>query len=125
MNNDLKSKKILEKFCHECGKTINAKAEICPECGVRQTNQTISSTKGTGIIAGIISCILATLGILFFGTFFILIAVIIAFIGTIKAIKNMNIAGIGVNILAWLLIIFGLVTSPMLLTIVGLSMISG
>lgn len=25
-----------EKFCHECGSVILAKAEICPKCGVRQ-----------------------------------------------------------------------------------------
>jgi predicted RNA-binding Zn-ribbon protein involved in translation (DUF1610 family) len=25
-----------EKFCHECGAIIKAKAEICPKCGVRQ-----------------------------------------------------------------------------------------
>lgn len=25
-----------EKFCSECGAIINAKAEICPKCGVRQ-----------------------------------------------------------------------------------------
>jgi len=25
-----------EKFCSECGAVINAKAEICPKCGVRQ-----------------------------------------------------------------------------------------
>lgn len=25
-----------EKFCKECGTIINAKAEICPKCGVRQ-----------------------------------------------------------------------------------------
>ena len=24
------------KFCFECGESINAKAEICPKCGVRQ-----------------------------------------------------------------------------------------
>lgn len=29
-------KKDNEKFCHECGEPINAKAEICPKCGVRQ-----------------------------------------------------------------------------------------
>ena len=29
-------KKYNEKFCHECGAIINIKAEICPECGVRQ-----------------------------------------------------------------------------------------
>ncbi|MCX7359755.1 MAG: NINE protein [Alphaproteobacteria bacterium] len=25
-----------EKYCHECGAVIRAKAEICPKCGVRQ-----------------------------------------------------------------------------------------
>lgn len=25
-----------EKYCSECGAIINAKAEICPKCGVRQ-----------------------------------------------------------------------------------------
>lgn len=25
-----------QKFCHECGALIKAKAEICPKCGVRQ-----------------------------------------------------------------------------------------
>jgi hypothetical protein len=25
-----------EKFCQECGARINIKAEICPQCGVRQ-----------------------------------------------------------------------------------------
>jgi hypothetical protein len=25
-----------EKYCTECGAVINAKAEICPKCGVRQ-----------------------------------------------------------------------------------------
>lgn len=25
-----------EKFCSDCGTNINAKAEICPNCGVRQ-----------------------------------------------------------------------------------------
>ena len=25
-----------EKFCSDCGQVINAKAEICPKCGVRQ-----------------------------------------------------------------------------------------
>ncbi len=32
-----------EKFCSECGSIINAKAEICPKCGVRQSN--INSVK--------------------------------------------------------------------------------
>jgi hypothetical protein len=27
-----------EKFCHECGAVIRARAEICPACGIRQHN---------------------------------------------------------------------------------------
>lgn len=38
MSDELVQKKANdEKFCHECGAVINAKAEICPKCGVRQT----------------------------------------------------------------------------------------
>ena len=49
------------------------------------------------------------------------IAAIVALIGTIVAVKNRNGAGIGVNILAWVLTIVGLFTSPVLLGIIGLS----
>lgn len=31
------------KFCTECGAEINRKAEICPECGVRQHTEPTSS----------------------------------------------------------------------------------
>lgn len=31
------SKAPNQKFCSECGAVINAKAEICPKCGVRQS----------------------------------------------------------------------------------------
>jgi TM2 domain-containing protein len=30
------SKAANEKYCADCGSIINAKAEICPKCGVRQ-----------------------------------------------------------------------------------------
>ncbi len=33
---NIRSKASNEKFCSECGEIINAKAEICPKCGVRQ-----------------------------------------------------------------------------------------
>jgi len=33
------------KFCQECGDEINKKAEICPECGVRQPD---SEEEGEG-----------------------------------------------------------------------------
>ncbi len=34
--NDVTLKGPGEKFCADCGALINAKAEICPKCGVRQ-----------------------------------------------------------------------------------------
>ena len=34
-----RAKKPDEKFCHECGEIIRAKAEICPKCGCRQLGE--------------------------------------------------------------------------------------
>lgn len=31
-----KVQEMEEKFCRDCGASINIKAEICPKCGVRQ-----------------------------------------------------------------------------------------
>ena len=86
-----------------------------------ETQQVVVTKQGTGMVAGIIACVLAVLGILFLGTIFVPIAAIVALIGTIIAIKNKNGAGIGVNVLAWVLTIVGLFTSPVLLGIIGLS----
>ena len=36
-------KKDNEKFCQECGEIINVKAEICPKCGVRQSNTSMKT----------------------------------------------------------------------------------
>lgn len=33
---ELRRKSVDEKFCGECGTIIKVKAEICPQCGVRQ-----------------------------------------------------------------------------------------
>lgn len=32
-----------EKYCQECGKSINIKAEICPKCGVRQASLSLKT----------------------------------------------------------------------------------
>ncbi|WP_439241450.1 hypothetical protein [Lonepinella sp. BR2474] len=85
----------------------------------------VAKSTGTGLIAGIISCVLAILGILFLGTVFVPLAAITALIGSIIAIKNKNIGGIGVNILAWVLTIIGLFTSPLLLGLIGLGSATG
>lgn len=74
----------------------------------------------SGLIAGIIACVLAVLGILFLGIIFIPLAFVTAAIGSFIAFKNKSLAGIGVNILAWILILIGIATSPMLLAAIGL-----
>lgn len=34
-----------EQFCSSCGEVIKKEAEICPDCGVRQSSGTASSSK--------------------------------------------------------------------------------
>ena len=73
-----------------------------------------------GMMAGIIACVLAVLGILFLGLVFVPLAAIVALIGTISAVKHKNAKSIGVNVLAWVLVLIGFVTSPMLLMMIGI-----
>jgi len=48
------------KYCTTCGNQLNAKAEICPKCGVRQSVRTESNKK---IVAGVLALIIGGLGI--------------------------------------------------------------
>lgn len=77
-----------------------------------------------GSIAGIIAGVLAVLGIIFWGIVFIPLAFIVAIFGTIKAIKSKNMSGILINVFAWVLIIIGFFTSPLLLATIGLGVAS-
>ncbi|QLH80443.1 zinc-ribbon domain and TM2 domain-containing protein [Halosimplex pelagicum] len=49
-----------EKFCSECGAVINEKAEICPECGVRQPG--MGSDNDERVIAALLAILLGTIG---------------------------------------------------------------
>ena len=59
-----------EKFCSECAAIINAKAEICPKCGVRQMaapsasplGQTTTSGKNK-VVAGLLALFLGGIGV--------------------------------------------------------------
>jgi len=75
-------------------------------------------SNNAGLMAGSIASILAVLGILTIGTIFVPIAAVVALIGTSIAVFNISASGIGVNILAWVLIIAGVVTSPILLAFI-------
>jgi len=50
-----------EKYCTECGSVINAKAEICPECGVRQQSAG-SSGDDERLIAALLAIFLGGIG---------------------------------------------------------------
>lgn len=63
-------KRADEKFCSECGSLINAKAEICPKCGVRQmappTASPLGHTSASGknkVVAGVLALLLGGLGV--------------------------------------------------------------
>jgi TM2 domain-containing membrane protein YozV len=61
------------KFCHACGVAIDARAEICPKCGVRQQSQpqTLASTgdpavrqsSGQKLAAGLCAILVGSLGV--------------------------------------------------------------
>jgi len=55
-----------EKYCHECGAVIRARAVICPKCGVEQAEPPapdLSSTETTRIAAGICGILFGGLGV--------------------------------------------------------------
>jgi TM2 domain-containing membrane protein YozV len=49
-----------QKFCTNCGGTIDANAEICPKCGVRQMAPPVAKSK---IVAGLLGIFLGGFGI--------------------------------------------------------------
>lgn len=64
-----RAKRADEKFCSECGSIINAKAEICPKCGVRQMAAPSASPLGhttangkNKIVAGVLALFLGGIG---------------------------------------------------------------
>jgi uncharacterized OB-fold protein len=51
------------KFCKDCGEKINAKAEICPKCGVRQESANILAGGRNRIVAALLGIFLGDFGI--------------------------------------------------------------
>ena len=77
--------------------------------------------KRLGTIPGIIACIFAALGILTLGIVFVPLAALIALLGTVLAIISRNLTAAGINALAWVLVVVGFITSPVLMMAVGLT----
>jgi len=51
------------KFCKDCGEKINAKAEICPKCGVRQERANILAGGRNRIVAALFGIFLGSFGV--------------------------------------------------------------
>lgn len=51
-----------EQYCSSCGEIIKTKAEICPECGVRQQQES-SSGSADRTTAGILAILLGGIGV--------------------------------------------------------------
>lgn len=77
------------------------------------------TNRRSGLMAGLIACGLFVLGILFLGIVFVPLAAIVALIATVLAVKNKHWGGILVAVLAWILTVIGLTTSPVLLIFLG------
>lgn len=50
------------KYCTHCGEEIADEAELCPECGVRQSGPGGSSSDSDKIAAGVLALLLGGLG---------------------------------------------------------------
>ena len=50
-----------QKFCHACGQSIDARAEICPKCGVRQAYRAGTGGKNR-IVAALLAFFLGGIG---------------------------------------------------------------
>ncbi len=63
-----KTKSPDEKYCTECGSRINAKAEICVHCGVRQLSTVSQNTMGIApngrsrVVAALLALFLGGIG---------------------------------------------------------------
>lgn len=52
-----------EQFCSSCGEVIKKEAEICPECGVSQTESTDTSAGPDRTTAALLAIFLGGLGV--------------------------------------------------------------
>jgi Tfp pilus assembly protein PilE len=78
---DVKRGDVDTKFCSDCGVTISRRAEICPQCGVRQIAAVAAKSSSGGIVKGCL--IVVVVGFVFVVVIGILAAIAIPkFAGT-------------------------------------------
>ncbi|SDQ86656.1 zinc ribbon domain-containing protein [Natronobacterium texcoconense] len=97
-----------EKYCSSCGEIIKKKAELCPECGVRNENPTSSGESSTIGYQGylIIGVLSATLALLFVPPVFGAVAI---FCGYQVYKRHNELGGIGLMIYGGVALVFGMI----------------
>ncbi len=90
------AKGIDEKFCGECGAVIKVKAEICPNCGVRQRPPPVAASPRNRVVAALLAFFIGAIGmhrfylgrsvsgVLYLVFFWTFIPAILAFFETIR-----------------------------------------
>jgi hypothetical protein len=79
----------------------------------------VQSRGNPGLLAGLLGCALAILGIFTLGFVFVPLAALCALVGLLRGISAFNASGIGTSLLAACLCLFGFASSPVLLGIAG------
>jgi TM2 domain-containing membrane protein YozV len=94
-----------ESFCRDCGSVINAQAEICPKCGVRQ-KQPVLATSRSRTTAAIFALFLGGLGAHHFylghgglGILYLLFCwtLVPSFVGLIEGIVYLSMSDVSFN----------------------------
>ncbi len=72
-----------------------------------------------GLIAGLLGCIFAVVGIFMLGIIFVPLAIVCSLIGLLRGITGLSAAGIMVSVLGGVLSVVGVASSPSLLLLMG------
>jgi len=88
------------------------------------TTVVVRHSANQGVVAGIIACLLAVLGIFFSGLIFVPLAAICSMLALIRGIVGKSAAGIGCAILAGVLSVWGFVVSPSLWVLAGAGLLA-
>jgi hypothetical protein len=78
--------------------------------------------RNQGVIAGVLACIFAVLGIFTFGILFVPMAAVCGVLGILRGAVAFNISGIALSALGIVLTIAGVAASPSLLLALGLTL---
>jgi hypothetical protein len=87
--------------------------------GTGQTTIIVKHAGHPGLLAGLLGCVFAILGIFTFGIIFVPLAAICSLIGLLRGVMGLSAAGIGCSLLAAALTVWGFVFSPSLWLLVG------